>query len=105
MTARPEAGPWRVGAKLGRTIYYRDECVGMVDVPLVAEQLVAAANAAVASCGVLTAGPVLPPHDRRSALRPHTIKNCWQVWSGGLCIALIDDEMLPEELRGHWRKP
>lgn len=38
--------PWRTGRTLGRTIYYRDTCVGMVDTPEQAKALVDAANAA-----------------------------------------------------------
>lgn len=35
---------------------------------------------------------VEPSHDRKPALRPHTIPGWWQVWSGGLCIALLSAE-------------
>ena len=38
-------GKWRVGRKLGRTLYIGDRCVGIVDNALIAEELVAAANA------------------------------------------------------------
>jgi hypothetical protein len=34
----------------------------------------------------------LPPHDGKGALRPHTAKGWWQVWSGGICIALLRPE-------------
>ncbi len=34
----------------------------------------------------------LPPHDGKPRLRPHTIKGWWQVWSGGICIALLEPE-------------
>lgn len=37
---------WRVGRKLGRTIYRDDECVGMVDTPEIAAAIVAAMNGA-----------------------------------------------------------
>jgi hypothetical protein len=37
---------WRVGRKLGRTIYKDDVCVGMVDTPAIAERIVTAMNAA-----------------------------------------------------------
>ncbi len=35
---------WRVGRKLGRTLYRGDECVGMVDTPEIAAQIVKAMN-------------------------------------------------------------
>ena len=35
---------------------------------------------------------VLAPHDGMRSLRPHTIPGWWQVWSGGLCIALLTPE-------------
>ncbi|MGA7949695.1 MAG: hypothetical protein WCA45_05990 [Thiobacillaceae bacterium] len=38
---------WRVGRKVGRTIYYNDGLVGMMDTPKLAEQVVAALNEAV----------------------------------------------------------
>lgn len=44
-----------------------------------------------------------PPHDGKPRLRPHTIDGWWQVWSGGICIALLsneDVEPVVEELRG-----
>jgi hypothetical protein len=38
---------------------------------------------------------VLEPYDGKPALRPHTIPGWWQVWSGGICIALLSHrEML-----------
>lgn len=39
---------------------------------------------------------VLEPYDGKPALRPHTIPGWWQVWSGGLCIALLTpDDVAP----------
>jgi hypothetical protein len=35
---------WRVGTKLGRTLYVNDHCVGMVDSPEIAAEIVAALN-------------------------------------------------------------
>jgi hypothetical protein len=35
---------WRAGAKLGRTLYRNDRCVGMVDSPELAAEIVAALN-------------------------------------------------------------
>jgi hypothetical protein len=35
---------WRTGKKLGRTIYYEDRVVGIVDTPELAKLLVDAAN-------------------------------------------------------------
>lgn len=35
---------------------------------------------------------LLEPHDGGPRLRPHTIKGWWQVWSGGICIALLEPE-------------
>jgi hypothetical protein len=35
---------WRVGRKLGRTLYCDDVCVGMVDTPELAAEIVAAMN-------------------------------------------------------------
>lgn len=37
---------WRVGRKLGRTLYRDDACVGMVDTPELAAQIAAAMNEA-----------------------------------------------------------
>lgn len=37
---------WRVGHKLGRTLYRNDHCVGMVDTPELAAEIVAALNGA-----------------------------------------------------------
>jgi hypothetical protein len=48
-------------------------------------------------------GRCAPPHDGKPRLRPHTIPGWWQVWSGGICIALLSDEDIApvtEELRG-----
>ena len=39
---------WRVGTKLGRTLYVDDLCVGMVDTPELAAAIVAAMNGAAA---------------------------------------------------------
>lgn len=36
---------WRVGRKLGRTLYRDDVCVGMVDTPELAAEIVVALNA------------------------------------------------------------
>lgn len=41
-----ESEKWRVGRKLGRTLYIGDTCIGMVDAPEIAAQIVAAMNAA-----------------------------------------------------------
>jgi hypothetical protein len=35
---------WRVGQKLGRTLYRNEVCVGMVDTPELAKEIVAAMN-------------------------------------------------------------
>lgn len=35
---------WRVGRKLGRTLYRDEVCVGMVDTPEIAEAIIAAMN-------------------------------------------------------------
>lgn len=35
---------WRVGTKLGRTLYRDNVCVGMVDTPELAAEIVAAMN-------------------------------------------------------------
>jgi hypothetical protein len=35
---------WRVGRTLGRTLYRGDVCVGMVNIPSIAEEIVAAMN-------------------------------------------------------------
>jgi hypothetical protein len=37
---------WRVGRKLGRTLYRDDVCIGMVDTPELAAEIVAAMNGA-----------------------------------------------------------
>jgi hypothetical protein len=36
--------PWRVGMKLGRTLYFNDLCVGMVDTKELAADIVSAMN-------------------------------------------------------------
>lgn len=36
--------------------------------------------------------PVLHLDGEGPALRPHTIKGWWQVWSGHICIALLKPE-------------
>lgn len=49
---------------------------------------------------------VLEPHDGGPNLRPHTRDGWWQVWSGGICIALLepkDLEPVTEELLGRLR--
>lgn len=38
------SGNWRVGRKLGRTLYRDDICVGMVDNPELAAEIVEAMN-------------------------------------------------------------
>jgi hypothetical protein len=40
-------GTWRVGRKLGRTLYVDGVCVGMVDTPALALAIVAAMNGTV----------------------------------------------------------
>lgn len=90
---------WRVGRKVGRTLYREDRLVGIVDDAWFADELVAAANAAIRSKGVLTAEPVSEPHDAGPALRRHTITGWWQVWSGGICIALLRPEDVADALR------
>lgn len=37
-----------------------------------------------------------PPHDNKPRLRPHTVAGWFQVWSGGVCIALL----APEDING-----
>ena len=32
---------------------------------------------------------LLDPFDGKGRLRPHTIRGWWQLWSGGLCVALL----------------
>jgi uncharacterized protein (DUF433 family) len=44
-------GRWRVGSKLGRTLYLDDVCVGMVDSPKIAERIVERMNATLAEVG------------------------------------------------------
>lgn len=36
--------------------------------------------------------PCVAPHYGKSVLRPHTIAGWWQVWSGGICVALLRPE-------------
>jgi hypothetical protein len=39
---------------------------------------------------------VREPHDKLPPVRPHTIPGYWQVWSGGICIALLSpDDVKP----------
>ncbi len=35
---------------------------------------------------------LLEPYDGGPRLRPHGIPGWWQVWSGGMCIALLEPE-------------
>jgi 8-oxo-dGTP pyrophosphatase MutT (NUDIX family) len=44
LVAMKKEPTWRVGNKLGRTLYKNDECVGMADTPELAQELVDAAN-------------------------------------------------------------
>jgi hypothetical protein len=44
-TVDERPGSWRVGRSLGRTLYKDDRCVGIVDTPELAKELVDAANA------------------------------------------------------------
>ena len=46
MTTNERTQRWRVGRKLGRTLYKDDRCVGMVDTPELAAEIVAAMNEA-----------------------------------------------------------
>lgn len=46
-----EAPAWRVGRKVGRTVYIGDELVGVMDSPELASQVVSAVNAALAAAG------------------------------------------------------
>lgn len=32
------------------------------------------------------------PHDGKPPMRPHSIPGWWQLWSGGICIALLRPE-------------
>lgn len=34
----------------------------------------------------------LEPFDGKPPLRPHSIPGWWQIWSGGICIALLRPE-------------
>jgi hypothetical protein len=45
--------------------------------------------------------PVYPTHDGGSNLRPHTIPGWWQVWSGGICIALLKPEDVEPVVAAH----
>jgi hypothetical protein len=73
---------WRVGRKLGRTLYKDDQCVGMVDTLELAAEIV----------GTMTSPPEPVFDVGGPALRPHTIPGWWQVWSGHICIALLRPE-------------
>jgi hypothetical protein len=42
--AKPPTGRWRTGTKLHRTLYFENECVGMVDKPNIAVAIVNAMN-------------------------------------------------------------
>ena len=35
---------------------------------------------------------LLAPFDNGPKLRPHSIEGWWQLWSGGICIALLTPE-------------
>ena len=43
-------------------------------------------------CALRIPERLLEPHDGSPRLRPHTIEGWWQVWSGGICIALLKPE-------------
>ncbi len=50
---------WRVGRKLGRTLYKDEVCIGMVDTPALAAEIVARMNAEETP----KPSPDLTPHD------------------------------------------
>jgi hypothetical protein len=52
-------GRWRVGTKLGRTLYFDDKCVGIVDNTYLACELVAAVNARAARTDYPTSDELL----------------------------------------------
>lgn len=91
---------WRVGRKLGRTLYRHDALVGLIDDEETAAEIVAGMNAVDRSRGVLVAEPVRQPVDGKPGLRRHSIPGWWQVWSGHGCIALLRPEDVPDVLRG-----
>jgi hypothetical protein len=58
---------WRVGRKLGRTLYRDDRIVGMVDTKEIAAEIVEAMNARECTCGtkyVSRMGESLRAHSR-----------------------------------------
>lgn len=44
-----EEGPWRTGRKVGRTVYFNDQIVGLMDTPELAGMVTASANVATAT--------------------------------------------------------
>ena len=65
---------WRVGRKLGRTLYLDGQCVGMVDTPALAEAMVIALNG-----------------DTRWAGRAPWVQRCSEcAWEG-----VLDDHLRP----------
>lgn len=41
---KPPPKPWRIGRKVGRTIYWRNVLIGLVDTPVLAAAIVHAMN-------------------------------------------------------------
>jgi hypothetical protein len=104
---------WRVGRTLGRTLYVGDKCIGMVDTPAIAEDIVDRMNAADERHQVAVVNAGAEPPDRNltrlealesTRIKPHTIKGYLQVWSGHLCVRLID-EYEAEALRQWFATP
>jgi hypothetical protein len=78
---------YRVGRKLGKTLYRYDTCIGYFD----------DAGDAKLACDALNAPDDLenlrmPPADGGPRLIPHGIPGWWQVWSGYICVALLTPE-------------
>lgn len=57
-----------------------------------AEEAATVADLAEEGFATLDATKATPPHDGGPAMRPHSISGWWQVWQGGICVALLRPE-------------
>lgn len=56
------------------------------------KEAVCAADLAKEGFTALDAPTPAPPHDGGPVMRQHSIPGWWQVWQGGICVALLRPE-------------
>ena len=85
---------WRVGRKLGRTLYLDDECVGMVDSPELAEEIVEAMEhlrlMRVTYERSLSSGPPEPSRPLSSSLEK-AARRLVDVWEAGVKTSILEE--------------